>query len=208
MDMSSLNSHLPSRASLQDGEEESLLSTFRLAANAMTKLYKSATQETERARSEGYMSAVNDMLGVLVSGGDIMEWVTAQKLLYEGIIPSEQGLEEHVRRSPGPRPGRARARQGRRLHLPLGPAARPDVPAGAVVRVAARAGRVRHGRGRRGRRRQAPHRPRRRRRQGHQAPPVLAASRPRPVTRMCIFCDFVHGPRLRRPPACASARCI
>lgn len=65
--MRSLNTSLPGTSPPKQQVEnpEDLLSAFRAAALQVTKLYKTATTEQGKARSEGYQDALDDLLSFL-----------------------------------------------------------------------------------------------------------------------------------------------
>src|SRR5271170_1311326 len=66
--MRSLNTSLPGTSpSKQHGTEppEQLLQAFKAAALSVTKLYKTAAADQNRARSEGYQDALDELLAFL-----------------------------------------------------------------------------------------------------------------------------------------------
>ncbi|KAK9356249.1 hypothetical protein V1523DRAFT_402826 [Lipomyces doorenjongii] len=82
MDMSPLSSHLPPSSGIgvtgEDAESQ-LLSTFKSAAVAVTKLYRAANQDISRAKERGYIEAIDDVLAVIASGQDVYEWAVQRK---------------------------------------------------------------------------------------------------------------------------------
>ncbi|KAK9463218.1 uncharacterized protein V1516DRAFT_667150 [Lipomyces oligophaga] len=108
MDLSSLSSNLPRRGTSlnqnhsspiastnasnvqttavdHDDDASQLLSHFKEAALNVTKLYRSANQQIGRARSEGYLEALDDVLNVIRSGGDVYRWALAKKSGEESV---------------------------------------------------------------------------------------------------------------------------
>jgi hypothetical protein len=63
--MRSLNTSLPSPPKQATEPPEQLLQAFKAAALSVTKLYKTAALDQNRARSEGYQDALNDLLAFL-----------------------------------------------------------------------------------------------------------------------------------------------
>ncbi|KAK9330977.1 hypothetical protein V1520DRAFT_338876 [Lipomyces starkeyi] len=82
MDMSPLSSHLPpssGKGATGEDDESQLLSTFKAAAVAVTKLYRAANQDISRAKDRGYLEAIDDVLAVIASGQDVYEWAVQRK---------------------------------------------------------------------------------------------------------------------------------
>jgi hypothetical protein len=63
--MRSLNTSLPSPPKQAPEPPEQLLQAFKAAALSVTKLYKTAALDQNRARSEGYQDALDDLLAFL-----------------------------------------------------------------------------------------------------------------------------------------------
>lgn len=92
--MRSLNTSLPKTRRQPDVHQ-----AFRTAALNVTNLYKSALADLDKARSDGYQEALEDLLGFLdretIGGGDgegrrIKQWV-AERL--DGVIPKQSGSD-------------------------------------------------------------------------------------------------------------------
>ncbi|KAK9370605.1 hypothetical protein V1509DRAFT_616269 [Lipomyces kononenkoae] len=82
MDMSSLSSRLapsPEKGASPEDDESQVLSTFKAAAVAVTKLYRSANLDISRAKERGYLEAIDDVLAVIASGQDVYEWAVQRK---------------------------------------------------------------------------------------------------------------------------------
>ncbi|KAK9237455.1 hypothetical protein V1525DRAFT_404042 [Lipomyces kononenkoae] len=82
MDMSSGCSRLPpspGKGASPDDDESQVLSTFKAAAVAVTKLYRSANLDISRAKERGYLEAIDDILAVIASGQDVYEWAVQRK---------------------------------------------------------------------------------------------------------------------------------
>ncbi|KAK9325158.1 hypothetical protein V1517DRAFT_371289 [Lipomyces orientalis] len=122
MDMSSLSSQLPTSAgkfgATVDNDESQLLSTFKAAAVAVTKLYRAANQDISRAKEQGYLEAIDDVLAIISSGQDVYEWAVQRKF---GSGVESNGMKDEQM---GDRPVESKsdeARQGSQNHDRLEP---------------------------------------------------------------------------------------
>ena len=92
--MRSLNTSLPKTRRQPDVHQ-----SFRTAALNVTNLYKSALADLDRARSDGYQEALDDLLAFLDKenmgagggeGGRIRQWATER---LDGSLPKQSGSE-------------------------------------------------------------------------------------------------------------------
>ncbi|KAF2477167.1 uncharacterized protein BDR25DRAFT_300190 [Lindgomyces ingoldianus] len=117
--MRSLNTSLPRATKPKPTPPPDLSQTFRMAALAVTNLYKAAVADSENTHAEGYQQALDDLLGFLdkenlgVGDGEgwrIRQWVTErQDKVFTGPATSdsdEDVAEEKRARSSSPVLGR------------------------------------------------------------------------------------------------------
>jgi sensor domain CHASE-containing protein len=79
MDLTSLTINLPERGNTSS--EEKLKEEFKNAATAVTRLYKTVSNNESQLRREGYLQAVEDMLELLDEDPkiDIYEWLLQKR---------------------------------------------------------------------------------------------------------------------------------
>ncbi|KAK9469408.1 hypothetical protein V1512DRAFT_256178 [Lipomyces arxii] len=63
----------------KDRDDLNVLSSFKEAAVAVTKLYRAAAHDISQAKQAGYDSAVEDVLKLIAEGGDVYEWAVRHK---------------------------------------------------------------------------------------------------------------------------------
>lgn len=99
--LSSLSSDLPNKTTFEQELADldgSLISEFKIAACAVTKLFKLSGTKTQAARNQGYLDAINDLLTAIQEQQDdepfdILSWALDKKQMLTGKPQTQQ--EEH-----------------------------------------------------------------------------------------------------------------
>jgi hypothetical protein len=149
--MRSLNTSLPSPPKQQAPEPpEQLLQAFKAAALSVTKLYKTAALDQNRARSEGYQDALDDLLAFLdkedigLSDGEgwrIRRWATERLDGRDSISQNMESDDETEKPDQGSSPVLHRTQSGTLLSTratspPRAESAPPIIPAAITEPVA------------------------------------------------------------------------
>ncbi|KAF2634724.1 hypothetical protein P280DRAFT_474422 [Massarina eburnea CBS 473.64] len=103
--MRSLNTSLPKTRRRQPTPQPDTHQAFRSAALTVTNLYKNALADIDRARSDGYQQALEDLLGLVDKeeiglgsgeGRRIRQWATER---LDGALPTSDSEEEEDKRA-------------------------------------------------------------------------------------------------------------